>query len=224
MTDKKRDFLASLDEFRDFSASLNENFQNLVLGERLFTTNSDNLFTVFLNNLPSDRQRYTCDACRKFMETYGGLVTISATGKTTPVMWQPDNIPSFFIKSVELLKEIVSCTKVTGVFFSKKSVWGQPMTGNWPHMFVKPPHEHVFRSRLQTAFQASAGKREEFNNMNVILKNDNQLDSGIAEWMKDLHETIDSNKSRKTNIIWRAVANAPAGFCHPSILLKKGKQ
>mgnify|MGYP000638503818 FL=1 len=59
----------------------------------LFTTSADpaELWETFLARLPADkRQHYTCRCCRKFIETYGGLVTISeVTGEHWPLLWKP---------------------------------------------------------------------------------------------------------------------------------------
>ncbi len=44
-----------------------------------FTTDADpdSLWATYLDNLPADRQHYDCHACRRFIQKYGGLVTIS---------------------------------------------------------------------------------------------------------------------------------------------------
>ena len=69
----------------DIRRSFNESIK---ANEPLFTTNVENLFDIYLNNLPEEgRQHYNCHACRDFINRYGGLVTIdSETGKTSPAM------------------------------------------------------------------------------------------------------------------------------------------
>lgn len=62
-----------------------------------FTTDAKGLYEDFLAALPSDlRQTYTCHACRRFLETYGGLVTISPSGVASPAMWPSLGAPEPF--------------------------------------------------------------------------------------------------------------------------------
>ena len=43
--------------------------------EPLFRTDANGLYDLFLNNLPAEaRQHYNCNACRSFVNHYGGLV------------------------------------------------------------------------------------------------------------------------------------------------------
>lgn len=54
----------------------------------LFTTDAHTLWDAYLENLtPSRRQHYNCSCCRRFIEKFGGLVTIDESGQTYPVLW-----------------------------------------------------------------------------------------------------------------------------------------
>ena len=117
-------------DYESFLASIRVNFQ-AAEGYPLFTTNAVELFDVFLGALPAGdiRQHYTCHACKRFVNTYGGLVAIADDGHTAPVMW-PDTVPELYRASVEACKRAVSRAKVTGVHLSNKTTWGQPVTGD----------------------------------------------------------------------------------------------
>ena len=225
------------DGYEKFSAGIGVAFARNAGDEAaLFTTNAPDLFDIFLANVPEDgRQHYTCHACRKFVDTYGGLVSISPDGDTVPVMWDAENAPPFFKKAVTAVARAVKKAKVNGAFVSSNDVWGTPVTGEWHHMHVIPLDHLVWDSRVQTAAQASAEKLEDFKaliaslkkfpveavNQAVKLLRADALHSservlGVAEWLKELHEKQDSVKSkqRKRNLVWLAAATAPAGFCH----------
>lgn len=226
----------SSDGYEVFSESIRNRFQYLVgSGKPLFTTNATNLFDVFLDNLPEEgRQHYTCHACRRFVDTYGGLVTILEDGSKIPVMWS-DAVPDFFAAAIYAIMKAINKAQVTGIFISSDKVWGTPITGDWHHMSVIPPKSMVYYSRTQTAGQKMAEKREDFKMLLSGLR-DFSLDAviqavkvlrtdtlyrsekvlGIAEWFKQLHEARSKTKSSqiKRNLTWLAVATAPAGFCH----------
>ena len=78
------------DGYEQFLASVRAAFEKNMQEDKspLFTTDATDLFDLFLENLPADaRQHYTCRACRRFVDTYGGLVRIDENGTKTPAMW-----------------------------------------------------------------------------------------------------------------------------------------
>ena len=211
----------------------------------LFLTNVENLYDIFLAGLPEDaRQHYNCHECRRFVNNYGGLVTIDEYGNTHPVMW--DFIPpEFFYSAILDVETAVLNAKVIGVFFTSERRFGVPKTGVWEHMSVELPLYHrpfMYRghNKLQTAGQKMAEKKEDYKMLrNAVMKYKrstvesavNLLQSnslyrsektlGIAEWFLDIVNMSRTGKepydSRKfTNILWLKVATAPAGFCHIS--------
>lgn len=70
--------------------------------EPLFTTDAKNLYQIFLDNLPAEaRQHYNCNACRSFVDHYGGLVRIDGKGNLHPVMWK--YAPVFFDAAIHAI-------------------------------------------------------------------------------------------------------------------------
>lgn len=150
------------DGYESFCASIRQCFTEAVAqhGQRLFTTDAANLFDVFLDNLPKDaRQHYTCTACRKFVNAYGGLVVIKPNGEAIPALWK-NEAPELFRASVVEMRQVVKRANVTGVFLTNRATLGTPVTGGWHHMSVLDAP--VFNSRLLSPFQAMAAKLEDY--------------------------------------------------------------
>lgn len=206
-----------------------------IAGEPLFTTNTENLYDVFLDNLPANRQHYNCHACRDFFNKYAGLVIVADdSGCIVPI-----NLPvlpndNFFYKAINSVRNVVMNSKINGIFLSEEKVWGKPVTGEWSHFYVIPDNDFVFKHSLYNASEMMARKKHEFvtliKALSVIDKNvvktaiqvldTNQLYRsekfiGNAEWLLNLINLIEANKRNKTNLVWRAIATAPAGFYAP---------
>lgn len=203
------------------------------IGWPMFETDAAGLWEAYLGELPvARRQHYNCYACKMFIERYGGLVTIADDGNTIPVLWSIVP-PPFFAASVAALARRVERSKVTGVFCDSSPVWGVPQTGGWSHLSATPAN--VFKTTAtKTAHQAAAAKREEYGMLchalsdygfevaaqalrvlkaDAVYRSEKAL--GVAEWFVGLHTVIrDIRGPRRNNIIWRAVADAPPGFCH----------
>lgn len=199
----------------------------------LFTTDATDLFAAFLAALPSEHQQhYTCHACRRFFERYGGLVTIEESGITVPAVWPTlINVPQFFDKAIAGLKTNVAKAKVTGVFVASDNVLGEPVTGEWHHFAVK--NYRPFPKGALTAFQRSAEKAEEFKMLmgalaeydkhtaeqalrvvesDTLYRSEKVL--GPATFFSALHESVAKYPKHRANIVWLALADAPAGFAH----------
>lgn len=200
----------------------------------LFTTDAMGLFEIFLDELPPDlRQHHNCNACRRFVEKYGGLVHIRA-GRRDSAVWIPGTILPPYQDAVSSLGKVVARARVTGVFLSPERVWGTPVTGPWRHISATPVAVPFRETKLKNAGQAMAEKLEEYGMLQrslaefplgvctVALKllTDGQLARsekciGVARWLVELHEARDGAKGRaKENVTWLAVAKAPPGFCH----------
>ncbi|WP_208446783.1 hypothetical protein [Burkholderia ambifaria] len=210
---------------------------------RLYTTDVEGLFDVYLNALspsPGIRQHHTCNACRRFVERFGGLVTISEDGSLASPIWTQEAASAveqpYYATAVAHMRASVERARVTGVFYTSESIWGQPRTGEWTHFCVTPGRHLIHASRVQTAFQAIAETREDYRTMLTalqeftlatvetavtLLRTDSLYRSekclGAAEWLRDVIVTRDAAKNvrLKENLLWRAVATAPAGFAHP---------
>lgn len=238
MTTKQATPAVKGDNYGDFLHHLQEQFSaTLQAGEQLlFTTDAENLFEAYLATIPAEhRQHYNCSCCRHFVNHYGGLVTIDKQGRTTPVMWG-DGAPSVHAKGVAAMAKLVSKATVSGVFLSSEHEWGNAESGGFNHMSVTPPASLVFQRTTLTARQKMAEKRQdnetvfralhEFKREHVetalqILRSDTLYQShkviGPAEFLLQLHTDRDAAKgtAAKANVLWRAIAAAPAGFCHP---------
>ena len=67
------------DGYEELLSGIRREFQKCVKdgAEPLFTTNVSGLYDVLLQNIPAEaRQHYNCNACRHFVNRYGGLVKI----------------------------------------------------------------------------------------------------------------------------------------------------
>ena len=227
------------DGFPRLRAAVAEQFKAAVdvKAAHLFTTDAPPLFAAYLEALaPEHRQRNTCSACRGFVHRYGGLVTVDADGRTTPVMWDPGRAPPLFAAAVEALAATVARATITGVFLTAKEVWGEPVTGEWKHLAITPPAACVCKpTALKTAGQQAAVKREDYSTLvrgleefpiavvrhaHTLLSGERLYRSekclGVAKWLLDLHERRAAAASARArdNLTWLAVAAAPVGFCH----------
>lgn len=205
----------------------------------LFTTDAFDLWEFYIRSYPeSIRQYHTCNACRKFIERYGSLVTIDEHGSIAPALWHVDDIDGVGddALAVAAMVKRLSKASVTGVFLSSDLTWGQPVTGAWTHLHLFPTKAQVFKKATQNAGQAMAEKLEDFKNVFraleeftppmiaqalSLLKSDALYGSekvlGQAQWLADLHSarTLAGKGRSRANVVWRAIATAPAGFCHP---------
>lgn len=205
-------------------------------GVPLFTTNVEDLYAVYLGSFSeAQRPHFTCYACKQFLNRFGGLVTIAKDGSTATPLWDEIEAPDFYRATFAALSKAVRKAKVTGVFLSSDPVWGTPATGTWTHLHVKPTKSMLFKHAIQTAGQAMAEKREDFGTVNRALAEFDlgQIEqalslletealyrsekvAGPVRWLRDLYTARDAAPgNRRANIVWRAVATAPPGFCHP---------
>lgn len=211
----------------------------------LFETDAADLWGAYLGTFgpaPAEgeaatplRQYHACHACRQFVERFGSVVTVDVAGMTTPAIWQEDDAPDVYKPAIAAMARLVRKAKVTGVFLSSDRVWGTPETGVWHHLALTPPAAILHKRATLTAGQAMAEKREDFKTVMhalneftqphlelalTLLKTDALYRSekvlGQAEWLHGLHVArAAAHGSAKANAVWRAIATAPAGFCHP---------
>lgn len=238
------------ERYDDLRAAVRARFDELAAknASPLFTTDAAGLFDLFLASLPPERrQSYTCAACRRFVDGFGGVVLLTEDGHAVSPFWDPAAVPPFFGAAALALRDTVAGAKVTGVFLSEERAWGlpgnpdkkrvdehgQPVT--WHHLAVVPPPSLVFKHPLQTAGQRMAEKKQdqemllrglaEFDvdvvrRAHTLLTNGqlhrSEKHIGVAKWLLGLHEALGSKRNERTreHLTWRAVASAPAGFCH----------
>lgn len=225
------------DEFPGLLATVQGRFAAHADGP-LFYTAAEGLWRVFLDNIPEAlRAVYTCNACRRFVERYGSLVTIDDAGRRTSALWV-DDAPSGFDQAFRRLAEAATAAEVTGVLVPAMRVLGTPASPPakdgtvWTHFTVEVPRVHAHA--LLSAGQVEAEKREDYRMLgrglaefplalveqaHALLTSGTLYRSekciGVATWLLDLHRRLAGAKaSRRDALVWRAVATAPAGFTH----------
>lgn len=204
----------------------------------MFTTSARGLFDRFLDNLPGERQAHNCSTCRRFMKQFGGLVAIQEDGSTFPVFWgNPAALPAFYAPAIRALRKAIMSAKVTGPFMCDEPEWGTARTGEWTHLAVNGVD--IYRGRVLTPRQAMAQKREDFATVNRALVEfsahslhealrvleaaalpSSEKFVGPVQWLLDLKRALSAAKvlnsrDARDNVLWRAIAIAPEGYCHP---------
>lgn len=228
------------EEYYNFLEKLNNRFQINSERDKLFTTNSEGLFCLFLEQLhPDIVQHYTCRCCQNFVDRFGGLVTIGEDGKTSSALWGFNDPPYALYEGIATIKDLVEKQKVTGVFYSNEYQYGSPATNGkditWRHMAAKPHKRNVWDNVLQTADQRMAEQKEDFKNIVLALMDyplelltvglkivnsdtlyGNEKIKGQMEWLYNLSFARENSyKKYRDNTVWKAIAEAPAGFLHP---------
>lgn len=197
----------------------------------------DELFDVFLRCLPhNQRQHHTCNCCRSFFRHYGNLVTIGMDNLLYPVFWNigSASVPQMYRKAVEQLSVRLRAAEIVGPFFSAEKVFGRAEEGGYEHFHATNPS--VFKPGALTAYEQMALKKEHFGTVEralveypatlvsqaLALLNSEVLYRaarviGPVQFLATLHTNLKGvrKKSRRNNVIWDAIANAPAGFCTP---------
>lgn len=205
----------------------------------LFQAAVDGLAEIYLASFPlRERQYHNCQACKSFLNKFGGLVTIDDEGNTRSALWNPEEAEEGSYHVIAQLKRQVEGVPVRGPFYCSEPVWGDVITPSttWRHFAIVPPRELIHHSKVQTAGQLMAEKREDARNVRraleefspqlletalTILQSETLYRSekvlGPAEWLYNLQMAVRTTRSRenRTNLVWKAVALAPAGFCHP---------
>lgn len=234
---EEMDTLREHDGYEDLLSGIRKEFEKNVKdgGAPLFTTDAFGLYDLFLQNLPQEaRQHYNCNACRHFVNRFGGLVRIDeTTGGQYPVMWST-KAPAFFADAVKAVRDRVKTAKVAGVFVTSDKDLGTAVTGSWKHMAVEMPKSMIYANRLRTAYQASAEKAEDHRLLCEavkkyrietvetavnLLRSDSLYRSekvlGVAEWFLGVLQAV-KGKRKTYNVLWYKAATAPVGFCHIS--------
>lgn len=198
----------------------------------LLKTDADGLYELYLDGLPQERQTHVCHACARFIRTYGALATVEDDGSLRAAMWAADDVPEFYADAFAALRARVEKARIVAPFLSRDRLWGSPVTGAWSHPAVVPAEGIVYREQALTAGQAMATKRENFGTVSRALTDFKPaaLDqlvrlfdaealrgaekfSGPIKWLRALCGR--PRGRRGENLLWRAVAVAPDGFCHP---------
>jgi hypothetical protein len=227
----------SNDQYPEFERSVQRWFQAAISGgEKLFTTTAENLYDLYLAYLPYEaRQHYTCRACEQFFNNYGNLVTIDENGNIHSAIWGVEGTPRFFQSSVRAMKNAVEKSRVNGVFTSDDKMLGHRITNGWTHLHVQLPVNMLNTDPIETAYQVSAQKYQDFIMLTnalldysedivrkalTIINSDTLYRSekvkGVADWFMSVIQSRNGvrNNLNKANIVWSAAASAPTGYTH----------
>ncbi len=228
------------DRYQDLLAAVRQTFASAASENAIshvFTTELKNPFETYLDSFPpSQRQRYTCSACRKFLERYASLVTVDQDGRATSIFWDSDRVPDRYKSVVKALAEGATRAPISGIFLTKETAWGYPRTGEWEHLAVVPKKTLLHRdSVVNSASQVMAAKRQDFETLlraletfpidlvkkaHALLSGEalyrSEASLGVATWLLELHKRREGAKNDRLreNLTWLAVAKAPPGFCH----------
>ena len=135
----------------------------------LLVTDATGVYDAFVAALPAaERQPHACASCRRFVERFGGLVTVGAHGEPRAWLWRAAGIPALYAEPVRAMARRVEDARVIGAHVCAATTWGVPenqarRTGHrWRHFAVTPPAALVHPpGPLQTAAQAAAEITEE---------------------------------------------------------------
>lgn len=225
-------------DYHAFLSRVNARFLANAKDNALFTTDADHLWDLYLGSFETaeQRQHHNCHACRQFIQRFGGLATIDDRGLVESAVWHKDDANALYLPALADMCRAVRAAKITGVFLASDRIWGQPETGAWSHLALRPLPGMLFKRTILSSGQAMAAKREDFKTVMhaldeftqphletalTLLRSDALYRSekvlGQAEWLYNLHvaRRASAYGFRKANIVWRAIATAPAGFCHP---------
>lgn len=202
----------------------------------LFTTDVSgaDLWALYLENFPAGpaRQHHNCTACRRFIESYGGLATLGERGEVRSAVWDPADADDEHLPAVVAMEHAVRRSGITGVFLTSRLELGTAETGAWSHLAAPTPLSAIYVFGALTAGQKMAELRQDHANVMraldefppellervvELLRSDALYRSEKilpgAEWLAKLAR--EARIGNYINVVWRAVATAPAGFCHP---------
>ena len=225
-------------EYKRFLTTFEIRANTVLEATPAFTTSAspEAMWNKYLGSFPvGERQFHNCNSCKKFIQRFGGLVTIDKFGTATPLFWGI-RVPALYRRGFAVLNDLVSKARVNGVFLSSEAVWGDPVTGIWRHFSVAPPRKVRYTNLVLNADQAMAAKQEDFriiweafealpiellDRAVVLLRSETMFRSekvlGHAEWLLRLRQELMAAPTSlvRHNLLWAAVEAAPAGFCHP---------
>jgi hypothetical protein len=201
---------------------------------------------VYLAALPDEAQRkhHNCSCCRHFLNDFGGLVTITADGKTHSLFFDTDTFPrdNYFFTAVERLQEVAETACIEGLHRSAAVVWGTQEEGGFTHLSVIPPVHLLHTRRDISARQQQAVLKEDYQRMakalsepylsveNLtqlkrvleaeVLAGDEKI-QGVANWLYTtaVDRKNADNQRVRDNLLWRAIGSAMPGYTHPNSTL-----
>jgi hypothetical protein len=213
-----------------------------IMGHTVFVTApppQGELFDIYLSRIPmAFRQHSNCNACRRFVNRYGGLVVIENDLSRSPVLWDPAWAPALYFDAVKALHDIVSELPIESQFFTDKKVIGEPETGVWHHLSLSLPDGHcsINLNRLLSAEQLMAQSKENYRmlyavlglwNKSVLATAEQLLRSGQIDKSEKFQHTLSSYMEMREearrflrssqgykDTLWKFVAEGNDDVCH----------
>lgn len=223
--------------FCRYISKVQENSANLLKDQAsLFFVNVDNkkLWKNYLAKIKSNiRKHNDCNTCKNFFYKYANVVVITENGEIKSLIWDEKLAPDYLSDAVSGIRNEVEKAKVAGVFQPDTNKFGTISHGGWDHYGLTIPIELVWSVKAKsTAKQKMAEQKEDFKNLlnalsefkidnlknALLILNADALNRSVkfigpVEWL------LERQRERKikngTNLLWRAVASAPAGWCSP---------
>lgn len=157
-------YLHYLEELRTLTEDLKEPIF------RVKTTTKNTLSEIFLNNIdPAIRQIYNCRTCLKFIDHYGGLVTVNPdTAEVVSLLWGKIKPPSYLHQADGELQAYVQKQRIRAPFFARPGNLGTPVTGNFHHFACLTPDEAICTDKEPHVKVAEV--KQEYRNIRINLK------------------------------------------------------
>lgn len=203
----------------------------------LFLVRADDLFSHYVAALPAAMQAFSmCNACRRFINLYGRLVTVDESGTKRSLFWQDSADLGVYRGAVGVLCAMVQNAPIESVFYASEDAYGTHMNYDakrhvtWTHLAATPPKARRFDHKLMSAAQAVAEKAQDFHLLGRTLEeySDSALTRALSllqsgklfrpekvietlKWYIALRKRVLKGRA---SVLWHAVATAPAGWVH----------
>lgn len=149
---------ASGNNFNLMVAKQQERFAALLAehGPHLYSTKTKGLSSVYRGAFPeAEQQHHNCHCCRSFLNEFGGAVFIAQDGRAIPALWDESVAIGEYADSVKAVLREINKTGVQNVLLTIQEQWGQPVTGQWTHLWM-PAQADAIRDE-QTLVPCRAG-------------------------------------------------------------------
>ncbi len=224
--------------FHLMAAKLADRFLEISDERPVFIANvvGSTIWEAYLNTFePKDRQHFTCNACKSFIQRYGHLVYIDDNLQLQSAIWDASVVPAFYKQTIETLRKFVlkRGVAICWPFYSSEYLIGHQERGGWNHFFARVGEHSKCSNLTKEPHEISAEKKQNFITVSRaisefdlgvakqalgLLRSDSLYRSekvlGVAEAFHTLHQDILDNPLSKTSLLWLYVAKNPDGFCH----------
>ena len=129
----------------------------------VWQTKTPEIWDKYLDCFPAEHRRYhDCRACRKFIETYGSLVTIGEHGDVQAAFWNVEpGDTSYYGKVALQMRKLLARATPTRPLFQDYPVWGVVWTDQHHHWFGRPAEAWKRRDLEGSAGDAFAAEIEQ---------------------------------------------------------------